>query len=281
MFVLVLLSSLFFVLSAVLLVGRATGYSVAWYYRRLLKQWQITLQEFYFFLDSSLLWRLGLSGLAGLAVLIVGMGGSWTVLTIMLILALGAPFLLLQRLRSQRYAHIEQQLPDFVQALAAALQAGTGLQLALQALGARAPAPLGQELRFMLRHMRLGMGMGEALWILHQRTRSSGVLLLRACLELGLHQGGGMGESLQQLALSLRQALHLRLRMRALTAQARLQAWVMCILPFLLAIVLYWLDPQASTSVWLSEVGLGAALLLSVLLFLGIRFIVLILRDLE
>lgn len=281
MLMLIMCSSVLFVLCAVFVLGRVMGYGAAWYYRRLLAYLQITLHEFYFFLDGSLLWRAALLALIGLAALALWLGASWQMLLLLLILALALPFFILQYMRQQRRAQLEQQLPDFVQTLAAALQAGTGMYLALQSLGARAPAPLGQELRLMLRHLRLGMGLSEALWALYQRTGSAGVLLLRSCLELGQHQGGGTAESLQQLALSLRQALHLRLRMRALTAQARVQAWVMCLLPCLLAVVLYYLDPVAWVAVWLTPLGAGAALLLVGLLFLGIRFIVLILRDLQ
>lgn len=276
-----LFSTLVCIVLACMVFLRVTGRSVFWYYRRFLQQIREGMHELYFFLDIYQLWALNLLFIAALMLLSALLNLRWWLALSLCLSALAVPFFLLHCLRRYRRQKIEQQLPDFVQALSAALQAGAGVQRAFQSLGARTPAPLGVELRLVLRQLRLGLSMTQALTALHQRTHSPAILLLRACLELAQHQGGGVAESLQHLALSLRQTVYLRLRMRALTAQARLQAWVMCILPFALAAVLYGLDPAGYGAVWISPVGAGAALLLLFLMALGVRMIVLILQDLE
>src|SRR5690606_1886416 len=73
------------------------------------------------------------------------------------LLAAVTPLLVLRWMGQRRLASLRRQLPDFVLSLALSLQAGLALQAALQQLSQSLPAPLGQELRLLLRQQRLGV----------------------------------------------------------------------------------------------------------------------------
>lgn len=254
--------------------------SLVWYYHHFRLHMQAGLQELFFFIDTRQLWFAHVGFGMFLLLTLILFSAPWGVGLATLIVFLVLPYGLMRYARRRRLHRIEQQLPDFLQSLAAALQAGAGLQGAIQTLSHNTCAPLGLELALLLRQLRLGMPLTECVQELHQRTGIAGFLLLRACLQLGRSQGGGMADSLQQLALSLRHSLYLHERMRALAAQARLQAWVMCALPFVLAAALFMLDPDGWQNIWLSPLGAGIAVLIFVLLVSGMRMVGLIIRDL-
>jgi tight adherence protein B len=96
-------------------------------------------------------------------------------------------------------------------------------------------------------------------------------------LKIASQSGGGLAETLDAIAGTLRARLQLLGRIRALTAQGRMQAWVMAGLPFVLALALSYLDPQSMAALWSSMTGwavLGAIVILELAGILFIRRIV-------
>ena len=89
--------------------------------------------------------------------------------------------------------------------------------------------------------------------------------------------GGSMAGTLESLADSMRRRLALEGKIRALTAQGRLQAWVMGALPALLAAALYVVEPfamRALGTTWQGWTVCAAVVSLQAVGFLAIRRIV-------
>src|SRR5699024_4415796 len=109
---------------------------------------------------------------------------------------------------------------------------------------------------------------GLKMWA--QRLPIEGVRLLVSALRVSMHSGGSLAETLERLADTLRMRLQLQGRVRALTAQGRLQAGVMVALPLLLAAVLTWLSPDAMQALWTTPMGWGVLILIVFLEGLGL-----------
>src|SRR5699024_6287771 len=88
-----------------------------------------------------------------------------------------------------------------------------------------------------------------------QRVPTEGVQLVVSALHIAIQTGGSLAQMLERIAATLRARLHLQGRIRALTAQGRMQAWVMAILPVALAAVLSWLDPEGMEKLWTTPQG--------------------------
>jgi tight adherence protein B len=187
------------------------------------------------------------------------------------------PGRLVETLRRRRLLRFERQLPAALMSLAGGLSAGASLAVALKHIVEQSEAPLSQEFGLMLREQRLGVTFSAALEHLHERVPSEATVLVTAALRVAAQTGGNLAEALERIADTLRSRLLLQGKIRALTAQGRMQAWIVGALPVLLALVLNRLEPEAMAVLWSTPMGwtvLAVVLLLETTGVLMIRRIV-------
>ena len=241
------------------------------------KEAHARLSEFFVFLDPTQLWGAAVLLCCALMIAAYFISGMLAVAAAVGILALLSPRYVVARLRRRRLAQFDEQLPDLLLALAGAMRAGSGMQAALRHIVSQAPTPLAQEFGLMLRQQRMGVSFEAALGDLYERMPTEGASLVVSSLKIASQNGGGLAETLDAIAGTLRARLQLLGRIRALTAQGRMQAWVMAGLPFVLALALSYLDPQSMAALWSSMTGwavLGAIVILELAGVLFIRRIV-------
>lgn len=97
----------------------------------------------------------------------------------------------------------------------------------------------------MLREQRLGASLAESLAGLQRRVRVEETALFASAIQIGSESGGNVADALESLADATRRKLALEGKIRALTAQGRLQAWVMTLLPAAIAALLTAFDPES------------------------------------
>lgn len=232
-----------------------------------------SLGEFFLFLDASQLWSLNAALCCALTLVTYLLFQSFALCLLAGLVALALPPRLVVYLRRHRMAKFDQQLPDFLLALAGALRAGQGMQQAVRHIVEQAQAPLAQEFGLMLREQRMGVGFEDALSNLYVRMPTESTGLMVSSLKIAAHSGGNLAEALERLAQTMRSRLQLLGRIRALTSQGQLQAWIMACLPFALALVLDWLDPQSMALLWHSSAGWMVLGLIALLECAGVMLI--------
>jgi tight adherence protein B len=164
--------------------------------------------------------------------LALGGGGPPFLIAIPLIAAL--PVLVLERMRKKRVQRIEQVLDGFVLALANALRAMPSAGKALASIQAVTPAPFDREIELVLREMRVGSTLEQALGNLSARVRSFQLDAAMSGLLIGRQTGGNVPEILDGAAQTLREMARLQGVLRAKTAEGRAQANVLAAFPLLL-----------------------------------------------
>ncbi len=147
-----------------------------------------------------------------------------------------SPTLLVRFYRARRIKLFERQLVDALGGLAAALRAGMTFQQALEETGRTASAPLSQEFGLTVREIRLGASTEEALENLAGRVGSDDLLLVVTAVNTARSLGGNLAEMFDRIASTIRERFRIEGRIRALTAQGRLQGVVIGAMP-----VLVWL----------------------------------------
>ncbi len=229
--------------------------------------------EMFLFLDAGQVWTAGaiISLAAGLLSFLLT--SSPVVALSVWLAALFLPQAVLRHLRSKRLIRLERQLPDLLLSLAGALRAGVGVQSALKLATQNMPQPLAQELGLIQREQRMGVSLDQALEHFGERLASEGASLVVSALRISMHTGGNLAETLETLAGTLRARLHLKGRINALTAQGRMQSWVMALLPPGLAWALWWLDPDAMHKLWTTPAGWAVLGLVVVLEVVGMAFV--------
>jgi len=192
-------------------------------------------------------------------------------------MAMALPRLASRWIRTRWRCRLAQQLPDALSLWAGLLRAGQGTNQALAQVARRQPAPLGQELRFILGQMRMGVPMEAGFAALRERADMADLRLLSTLLATHRDLGGNLAESLQRLADLLRGRLLMEARIDSLTSQGRMQGVVVGLLPLLLLAVLYVMERDAMQvlhTTWQGWTALAVIAALEVAGFAMIRRIV-------
>lgn len=231
------------------------------------------VQEFFLFIDPRKLF------VANLAVMAIGGVLVWAVTGSALLgmAAFGAlalvPRLLYWWLRQKRLRTFEEQLPDALMMLAGGLRAGVGLSSAIQQLVAEAQPPISQEFSLLLREQRLGVTLEQALANLNRRVPTQTTILVVSAMRVATETGGGLAETLERTAHTIRSRLQMEGKIGALTAQGKLQAWVVGLLPLVLMAVLNKMEPEAMSMLWNTRMGWATLVVIAFLELMGIYVI--------
>ena len=165
------------------------------------------------------------------------------------------PSLAHRRLRRRRLTVLQRQLPDAIAAVAAGLRGGLGLWQALELVPRHQPRPVSQELALVLRQHRMGLPLEEALEGFARRSALHDVRMLVATLAISRDLGGGLAEALERLAAAVRRRVAMEERIRALTAQGRMQGVIVGALPIGVAAVLYLIEPGPMSRLVVTPLG--------------------------
>lgn len=183
------------------------------------------------------------------------------------------PGMLIARLGRRRRDAFARQLPDAMMLIAGAIRAGASMTLALRQMSSELPAPGGQEFELMLRELRLGVTLDEALLNLERRMQCDELRLFGAAVRIANESGGNLAETLERLADTVRKKLALEDKIVALTSQGRLQGWIMVCLPIGVGAALCVIEPDAMAPLFHSWQGWIVLALVAVLEVVGLLFI--------
>lgn len=230
-------------------------------------------QEFFLFVDPRKLYAANVAIMALGAVLVWGITGS-ALLAIPLFFALALlPRIAYGWLRKRRLQRFEEQLPDALMTLSGGLRAGVGLGPAMGQLVAEAPAPLGQEFALILREQRLGVTLEQSLNNLGRRVPTQTTILVVSAIRIASETGGGLAETLERTAHTIRSRLQMEGKIAALTSQGKLQAWIVGALPLVLMAILNKMEPEAMSYLWHTRTGWATLVVIGMLEFMGIYVI--------
>ncbi len=145
--------------------------------------------------------------------------------------------------RNRRKRTILSQLPSLLDLLSGHVRAGHSLSESLSETVPLLPAGIREEMAWVLQQNRLGTALPEVLARWEERIRSEEVSLLVRPLRAAIPGGGNIVDLLERTRDILRLRMRTAEKLRSMTAQARLQALVLTLLPPAFAIALSKIDP--------------------------------------
>jgi tight adherence protein B len=239
---------------------------------------KLNLEQMFLFIDSSQL--LTLNGVLLIAAGVIGwfVTGSFIGAAVCCALGFLVPRVLFQVFRSRRRQRLREQLPDAAMLIAGSLRAGASLPTAVQQMVAETRPPISQEFDLFLREQRLGVQHDAALDNLERRIDTEEISLFGSALKVSRETGGNLAETLEQLASTLRQKLAIEGKIRALTAQGKLQGIVVALLPFLVIFALFRLEPAAMSHLFSTWYGWATLIFVVVMEVIGALIIRKIIR---
>ncbi|MCH8051285.1 MAG: type II secretion system F family protein [Chloroflexi bacterium] len=154
--------------------------------------------------------------------------------------------------RNKRTERINAQLVDMLGMVSNSIKSGYGLMQSLDFAGGQLPAPLGLELRRMLREATLGMTSEAALAAMGQRINSKDLDMVLTAINIQRAVGGNLSEILDKVAYTMRERERIRGDIATLTSQQRLTGIVVGGLPFFMFAIFMVMSPDYM-SVFLNE----------------------------
>ena len=165
------------------------------------------------------------------------------------------PFIIIKRFKKQQLEKIEQQLPDALMLIAGGLRSGASLSTALFQLTNECLPPLKNEIAFIIKEQKVGLPLSDALLNFQKRMPINAVILMTTSIRIALETGGELAETLTKAAETLRQINQSEGKIKALTAQGKMQAWVVGLMPVALIFVLCQMEPEAMSKLWSTPAG--------------------------
>ncbi len=162
------------------------------------------------------------------------------------------PLLQVRRARAQRLRKIEEQLPEVADFLARALRAGHAFTNALQMVGEEFPEPISGEFRATHEEINYGVPIHAALTNLAARVPLTDLGYLVIAVLIQRESGGNLAELLGNVGRIIRDRLKLLGQIRVLSAEGRMSAWVLGVLPFAVAFAMYLSKPAYLALLWQS-----------------------------
>ena len=170
-------------------------------------------------------------------------GGAWL------------PLAYVQRRRLRRLARLERQLPDALDLLARALRAGHAFGAGLQMVGEEMAEPIASEFRFVHDEVNFGVSLEQALGNLSVRVPITDLRYFVVAVLIQRDAGGNLTEVLANLSQLIRQRLKLFWHVRVLSAEGRMSAWLLALLPFAIGALMSVFNPAFMAPLWNDPLG--------------------------
>lgn len=198
------------------------------------------------------------------------LGASLIVAIAVTIFAASVPLFYILNAKQKRIRTIEQQLPSALDLMGRAMTAGHAFPSALQMVGSEMPEPIASEFRIVFDEINYGIPTAEAMMGLAERVPSTDLSYFVIAVLIQRETGGNLAELLANISDLIRARLKLLGTVRVLSAEGRLSAWILTILPFALGSVLQLMNPKFLSVLWTDPKGVNMVIMALMLMVFGI-----------
>lgn len=208
---------------------------------------------------------------------LAGLAGGLAAGAIAVVVGAIVPILLLDQAVRSRTHRFDEQLPDALGLIAGSLRAGYGLLQAVALVTEEMLPPASDEFRRLQTQARLGLPLESALDQMADRVDSEDFRWTVSAITIQREVGGNLAEVLDIVASTIREREALRRQVAGLTAEGRLSAAILLVLPFLEAAGLMLINPTYFLAMFGTPIGwalAGAAVVLMAVGALWMRTIV-------
>jgi tight adherence protein B len=199
--------------------------------------------------------------------------GSWVYGIILAAFFGYVPVLWMERQKSQRRKALNEQLDATLQSMANTILVTQNLEDAFATIAQHFDPPISQEADIVVKQVRLGTPMDEALRDFSARCHSRNVDAIVTALTVGRQTGGELPKVLETTASVLRETMRVEGVMESKTSEGKAQVWVMGMLPFVFGGALQVIDPEWMQPLFKDPIGWAILLVVCALEAVGIALV--------
>ncbi len=177
------------------------------------------------------------------------------------------PTLIINIYNGRRRSKFDDQLLDSLMMLSSSLKGGLSIIQSFEVLSEEMPPPMSQEIALLVREIKVGVSLEEALVHFNKRMPSEELDLVVSAILVGRETGGDLTKVFARLVTTIRDRAALRENVKTLTLQGRLQGIIMSLIPVIFTYVVYKMNPHHFDIMFKDDLGrilLGVAVVLQI-----------------
>ncbi len=191
--------------------------------------------------------------------------------------ALGLPYMVTGRLIKRRVAAFNTRFPDAIDLLVRGLKSGLPVTETFQVVSQELPGPVGEEFRGVVERIRIGNTMEAALQESAEMLGTPEFQFFCITIAIQRETGGNLAETLANLSDVLRKRAQMKLKIRAMSSEAKASAYIVGALPFFVFGIVWSMNPDYLSGFFheqrLIVTGLGGLVWMSIGAFIMSRMI--------
>ena len=189
-------------------------------------------------------------------------------LTVGLLVGAGLPHMVVNRHIKKRTQAFVTKLPDALDLLVRGLRSGLPVSETFGVVAQEIPGPVGEEFKAVIDRMKLGRTMEDALQETSDRLNTTEFAFFCITLAIQRETGGNLAETLSNLSEVLRKRAQMKLKIKALSSEAKASAYIVGALPFVVFTLVWILNPEYITKFFtdqrLTVAGIGGLIWMSI-----------------
>jgi tight adherence protein B len=157
--------------------------------------------------------------------------------------------------RGQRFKAFQEELPEALDLMVSALRAGHSLVAAMGLVARECPDPVGSEVRICFDEQNYGLELKTAMDNMTTRMPLQDLRIVSTAIMIQKESGGNLAEVLDKTSHVIRERFRLKRQVMTHTAQGRMTGIILSLLPAVLGVALWTVNPDMVSLLWKKEIG--------------------------
>lgn len=183
------------------------------------------------------------------------------------------PYFILRIVEESVIEKFHDQLPEALDLLARAVRSGHALSSGLEMIAQEMDPPIKLEFRATVDEINLGLSTKDALANLCERVPSTDLKFFAVAILMQKETGGNVAEILDKISRLIRERLQFRRQVNTLTAEGRLSARILILLPIAMFVYIYFVNYEYISLLWNEKIGIYLLVIGIVMQIIGSIFI--------
>ena len=158
-------------------------------------------------------------------------------------------------LRGRRLRAFNDQLGDTINLMVNSLRAGYSVMQAMDAVAQEMGAPISTEFGRVGQEVQLGLTLERSLSNMLRRVPSDDLDMMITAINVQREVGGNLAEVLDSISHTIRERVRIKGDIRALTAQSRISGYMVAMVPIVLSVVIYLIQPDLMSLLFTHRCG--------------------------
>lgn len=187
-----------------------------------------------------------------------------------LAVGVGLPHMVVGIFISRRVNKFIAIFPQAIDLIVRGLKSGLPVTESIRTVAEEMPAPVGTEFELVADAVKFGKTLDEALWTAAKRIDTPEFRFFIIALSIQQETGGNLAETLENLSDILRKRKQMRLKVKAMSSEAKASAMIIGSLPFIMFTLIYLINPRYLSTLWVDPRGIMAVVVGLTLIGLGV-----------